>query len=98
MVSERRDGQREEQSSVAAGNSLALLLETALETAHQANICLLRNTGRCVMSLYSENQVGLSFHGLHPAFLYISKEVREKMPENFRALQPTHSKASWGCD
>lgn len=47
MLCERRDGLEEKQRSVAAGSSLAQLLETALEAPHQANIWLLRNPGQC---------------------------------------------------
>lgn len=47
MLCERRDGRGEEQSSVAAGSSLAQLLETALKAPHYANIWLLRNPGQC---------------------------------------------------
>lgn len=46
------------------------------------------------MSLYSENRVE-SFSGLHPAFLYVSREIRENISEIFHALQLTHGKASW---
>lgn len=94
---ERRAGLGEELSTAAAGSRPALLLETALEPAHQAHTWLLRNAGQRVMSLCSENTAG-SFHGLHPASPCACREVRERIAGTFCALQPTRSKAGWGHD
>lgn len=94
---ERRAGLGEELSTAAAGSRPALLLETALEPAHQAHTWLLRNAGQSVMSLCSENTAG-SFHGLHPASPCACQEVRERIAGTFCALQPTRSKAGWGHD
>lgn len=94
---ERRAGLGEELSTAAAGSRLALLLETALEPAHQAHTWLLRNAGQRVMSLCNENRAD-SFHRLHPASPCACREVRERIAGTFCALQPTRSKAGWGRD